>query len=96
MAKLTEAHLPETVEACAHCKGAGEYEQRYIESLCFDPCFACKGAQWIYRDSREPVPESVRNQIAVRNRLAPAGFVLGGRYRLFEAASRKALEDGNG
>ena len=64
--------LPELVRLCGLCKGSGAYKQRYIEGLFLGPCDMCHGAQFVYRASAKPVPESVRQQIASANNLREA------------------------
>lgn len=61
--------LPEYVQTCAHCKGNGQYQQHYIEGRLTGSCPLCQGAQFVYSATAQPVPESVRRQIASTNDL---------------------------
>ncbi len=64
--------LPETVVVCGLCRGHGQYRQRYCDAPAMTgPCDGCGGAQFRYRESMRPVPETVRQQIANRNGLVP-------------------------
>lgn len=66
--------LPDTVATCKLCKGWGEYMQRWCDApASTGTCDLCEGAQWVYRGERcQPVPESVRHQIASANGLVEA------------------------
>lgn len=66
--------LPETVDICSLCKGWGEYMQQWCDApACTGTCDLCEGAQFVHHGLRcQPVPESVRAQIAQTNGLVEA------------------------
>ncbi len=59
------------VMKCKLCDGKGEYEQTYNAGCgrgyyrSMGQCDGCKGMKYRYRESYEPVPPSVLNQINV-------------------------------
>lgn len=61
--------LPETVAVCGLCRGYGAYVQRFLEGNITHECEMCNGAQFVYKCSGLPVPESVRQQIKNSNDL---------------------------
>lgn len=62
-------NIPETVELCRLCSGYGAYKQRFLEGNFTSECEMCKGAQFVYKGSGKPVPQSVREQIKNTNDL---------------------------
>lgn len=73
--------LPEYVEVCPVCNGAGEYEQTYTAGCgggyyrSLGPCECCtekgrgywKGCGYVYKETGLPIPRSVWEQIKQLN-----------------------------
>ena len=66
---MTVMKLPETVALCTLCHGYGGYRQRFIEGNFASECDMCKGMQFVYKCTAQPVPKSVREQIKNANDL---------------------------
>lgn len=66
---MAEVKLPDAVELCGLCRGYGAYKQRFLEGNFTNECEICKGAQFVYKGSGKPVPQSVREQIKNANDL---------------------------
>lgn len=81
MTKAPEITLPEYVEPCWACDGAGEREQSYTAGCGMGyyrttgPCDHCRprgsrhynGQGYVYKETGTPVPDSVLIQMGVRS-----------------------------